>query len=202
MISEPVSKAGMEIADFLIGSYANEQGVHAETLLGAAAALAGEFALRAAEPILPDEGWVISTNAAGLIFENAAVGEMTLWSIIRIGAERSGLTDGDMPDPGEAYGRAATASFGGTSYPPLTVPAEHYPLEWSPNACPRYREAIAKIGATRGLAMKDLAMAIALSIVLIMSKTAEILSPAIATRLVLEIMIGVSRMPPLQAEVT
>ncbi|MDH3236170.1 MAG: hypothetical protein OEQ29_21820 [Alphaproteobacteria bacterium] len=191
----------MEIADFLIGSYVNEQGVHAETLLGAAAALAGEFALRAAEPILPDEGWVISTNAAGLLFENEASGEMTLWSIIRIGAERSGVGKSDMPDPGEAYGRAAAASFGSTSYPPLTVPAEHYPHEWSPNACPRYREAIAKIGALHGLPMKDLAMALALAITLIMSKTAQILPPAIAARLVLEIMIGVSRMPPLQAEV-
>lgn len=200
MISEPVSKAGMEIADFLIGSYVNEQGVHAETLLGAAAALAGEFALRAAEPILPDEGWVISTNATGLLFENEARGEMTLWSIIRIGAERSGLEESDLPDPGEAFGRVA-ASFGGPSYPPLTVPAEHYPLEWSPNACPRYREDISKIGARHGLSMKDLAMAIAMSIVFIMSRTAQILAPAIAARLVLEIMIGVSRMPPLQAEV-
>lgn len=201
MISEPVSKAGMEIADFLIDAYKNEQGVHAETLLGAAAALAGEFALRAAEPILPDEGWVISTNATGLLFENEANGDMTLWSIIRIGAERSGLGKSDIPDPVEAVARVA-ASLGRAPFPPLTIPDEHYPHEWSPNACPRYREAIAKIGAVHGLAMKDLAMAIALSIVLIMSKTAQILAPAIATRLVLEIMIGVSRMPPLQAEVT
>ncbi len=201
MIPEPVKRTAPEIADFLIQQYRTDRGVHAETLLGAVAALAGEFALRAAEPELPQDGWVLSDNVNGILFEDEGSGEITMWSIIRIGASRDDPGGEGLPDPVEVVARVGSA-VGGSPFPPLSVPAEHYPHEWSPNACPRYRADIEKIGERNGLGKKDLALALALAITLLIANTREVLDPAIAATLALEIMIGVSRMAPLEEPIT
>ena len=65
IIPPAAAAASSDIVKILIASYRNERGVHAETIIGAAAALAGEFALRAAEPKLPENGWVLGSGLAG-----------------------------------------------------------------------------------------------------------------------------------------
>lgn len=197
MATEPVGRASAEIAKFLIASYRNEQGVHAETILGAAAALAGEFALRAVEPVLPETGWVVSDKINPLLFENEARGETTLWTVIRVGAEGVGAAPADLPDPVAVVARVA-AAVGGSPFPPLSIPDRHYPHEWSPNACPRLRDGIEKIAVEQGLSGSTLALALAYAIALLIAQTKDILPPAIAATLALEVMIGVSRMVPMK----
>ena len=197
MVTESVGRASAEIAKFLINSYRNERGVHAETLIGGAAALTGEFALRAVEPVLPDQGWVLSEKSNALLFEDEGHGEAALWTVIRAGAERAGAAPEDLPDPVSVVARVA-AAVGGSPFPPLSVPNQHYPHEWSPNACPTLRAGIEKIAAAEGISGRDVAMALVCAIAILIDQTKKVLPAAIAATLALEIMIGVSRMVPMK----
>lgn len=200
MIPPAAASAGSDIAKFLISSYRNDRGVHAETIIGAAAALAGEFALRAAEPELPESGWVVSEKAAGLIFGDHAEGIAGLWDFVREGAVKTGAAKGEFPDPAEVSARVAKA-VGGSPFPPLSVPDRHFPHEWSPNACPRLRGGIEKIAADHRLSGEDTAKALALTIVLLIAQTKSVLPPAIAATLALEVMLGVAHMAPMKEPV-
>lgn len=200
MGTEAFERATSEITQFLIESYRMERGVHAETIIGGAAALAGEFALRGSESDLPADGWVISENANGFLFENEARGDVTLWSIIRSGAERAGAAPDTLPDPVDVVARVAE-SLGSSPFPPLSVPDRHFPHEWSPNACPKLRGGIEKIGAANGLSARELALALATAVSILIGQTSQLVPPAVAGTLALEIMIGVSRMVPLEVEI-
>jgi hypothetical protein len=197
MTTESNRAAGVQITRFLMQNYQTARGIHCETIIGAAAALAGEFALRASEPTLPDSRWVTSTKSTGLLFENEARGEMSMWTIIRVGAEKAGAAPKALPDPVEVTGRVA-ASLGQSPFPPLSVPEEHAPHEWSPNACPLLRDAVERIGRENGLSPQDLALELAMCITFLIHQAKDVLPPAIAATLALEIMIGVSRMVPMQ----
>lgn len=200
-LSKATAQSSANFVNFLISEYKNERGVHAETIIGAMAALAGEFALRASEPTLPDEGWVHSETVNGILFENETKGQMTLWAAVRKGAIRRGASPDSLPDPQDVV--ACTAkSVGQSPFPPLSIPENYYPLEWSPNACPKYRAQIEKLAMEQGLSTTECAIALGFSVGLLIAKTSDILPPAIAATLALEIMIGVSRMAPLKAPVT
>lgn len=196
MINESVARAGAEIAKFLIQAYRNERGVHSETVIGAAAALTGEFALRAAEAVLPEKGWVFSERANRLLFGRMTGSKLDLWSIICHGAVRAGASERDLPDPVVALKRTA-AAVGGSPFPALSVPTQHFPHEWSPNACPRFRTHIAKYGADHGIAGTDLAFALAIAIAMLIEQTKAVLPPVIAATIALDIMLGVTKMVPL-----
>ena len=200
MINEAARKASTEAARVLIEAYRTERGVHAETLIGAAAALTGEFALRAMEPVLPDEGWVMSETVNLLLFENEERGEIALWTVIRTGAVRAGASLDDLPNPVDVVFRVAE-KVGSSPFPPLTIPERHYPHEWSPNACPRLRGMIEEITNKHDLSKTERAMAMAFAIIILIEETKEVLPPAIAATLALEIMIGVSRMAPMREPV-
>lgn len=201
MTNQSMQQARAEIAALLIEAYRDGQGVHSETMIGGAAALAGEFGLRAIEPNLPEQGWVVGDKINGLLFENEEQGEATLWTIIRVGAERAGAPAEELPDPVDVVARVA-AKIGGSPFPPLTVPERHYPHEWSPNACPRLRRAIEIIADARNLSSVDRAMAIAFAIAFLIAQIKDVLPPVIAATLALEIMIGVSRMAPMKEPIT
>src|SRR5262245_58198190 len=53
-----IGQASDKIGKLLMQAYRDERGIHIETIVGAAAVLAGEFALRASVPRLPDTGWI------------------------------------------------------------------------------------------------------------------------------------------------
>ncbi len=169
-------------------------------MVGAAAALAGEFALRAAEPELPERGWVASANVSALIFGDHAKGEVGLWDFMREGAVKAGAAPGDLPDSTEVSARVAKA-VGGSPFPPLSIPEKHFPHEWSPNACPRLRGGIEKIAADHKLEQGDTAKALALTIVLLMAQTKSVLPASVAATLALEVMLGVAHMVPLNEPV-
>ncbi len=191
-----IRTAAGHMAEFLIESYRNARGVHVETLIGGAGALAGEFALRAAEPALPDKGWVMSEKASNLIFGNETKGEAGLWTVVYAGALGAGAGEESLPRQDEVAARTA-AAVGGSPFPPITVPDAHYPQEWSPNACPRLRGGIERIAKIQGLDRSTTAMAIAYAIAVLISHTKDALAPAVSATLALEIMVGVSHMVPM-----
>lgn len=197
MMSQAASAAAPEIVAFLIASYRNAQGVHSETIIGAAAALTGEFALRAVEPKLPETGWVMSEKASGVIFGDHGKSKAGLWDFIRQAAIIAGASEATLPEPYEVMARIAKA-VGGSPFPPLSIPNKHYPHEWSPNACPRLRGDIDKFAAKHGIAGIETANTLTLAIVQLIAQTAQVLPPAIAATLALEVMVGTAHMAPMK----
>jgi hypothetical protein len=202
---EGKKKAGSEILDALLIAYRDERGIHAETIIGAAAALAGDFALRGAIEdagiTLPEkDSWVVGGVADPVLYGNEQPGNHTAWSVIRAVALRAGAAEADLPNM-EAVVARTTAAVGGSPFPPLTLPSKHYPKEWSPNACPRFRPQMDAIAERNGLSKADMAGLFGVVIGILIEQTKEMLSPAIAATLAAEVMIGVARMAPLQREV-
>lgn len=200
MMPAAASSAAPEIVEFLIGSYRNTEGVHSETIIGAAAALTGEFALRAVEPKLPESGWVMSEKAGGIVLGDHSKDIAGLWDFIREGAIKAGASEGKLPAPYEVVARVAKA-VGGSPFPPISVPEKHFPHEWSPNACPRLRGGIEKIAAKHGLEGVAIAQALTLALINLIIQTAQVLPPEVAATLALEIMLGVTHMAPMKAPV-
>ena len=196
-------KASADIVTFLLTTYRNDKGIHAETVIGAGAALAGEFALRAAAAArrqpLPLKGWVVASDVDAIIAIAPEPKMTTLLTLIVDAAKDAGMPPTAAPEPLAIIARTAQA-VGGSPFPPLTVERSHYPLEWSPNAGPRHRAAIERIARDHALDELGTAGALALAIGQIIKMTSNVLAPAISARLAAEIMIGVSRMAPMQTE--
>lgn len=194
-----IGKAAQDIASLLFKFYMTEQGLHAETIIGAAAALTGEWSLRATEQPLPENGFVVGDEINRILFgddvqeDGSNVGGV--WAIVANCAIQSGLSEDQLPNPIISVAQVA-AAMGGSSFPPLTIPREHYPHEWSPVAGPRFRNALKEIFEKNGLDAGSAAASCALATSLLLNQTNEVLKPETSVKLVLEIMVGVSRMAP------
>src|SRR5262249_52932686 len=129
--------AAQDLKDLLIAAYTDDNQVHAETVLGAAAALTGEFALRAAGVPIPSGGFVLGDPINDVLIESKT--EVTLWDVLKMTTDVTPLTEDKLPDPIEIIRRiaqeiAAIKSNGRSgNFPPLSVPHANYPQEWSPN---------------------------------------------------------------------
>ncbi len=196
MSSLKEADAGREIVRLLLKGYGNAGNIHTETLLGAAAALAGESALLAAENNLPETGWVFSEKALALIYNSPKSSDESVWAIIRTVLSTASSKDG-LPDPVEITRRIAGA-VGDSHFPPLSIPKENHPHEWSPNACPNFRQQINQIAGQHNLNRTQRTMALGFALAYILKQTRNVLDTKIAATLVLEMMIGVSRMVPLK----
>lgn len=186
-----------EVEAYLLKAYQTERGVHAETVLGACAAICGEFVLRGSTPHLPETGWIVSDGANGLLFEDGE--RLTVSSVLKDFSRRMGVPDGKFPDFHEVLARTASA-IGGDPFPPLTIPKEHYPHEWSPNACFRHRKAIMAIRDCNGLSDEAMALVLAASAGALVEKLRHVLDPEIALLLIAEIATGTTKMAPLNRE--
>lgn len=194
-------KASDDIIAFLLTSYRNDKGIHAETVIGAAAALAGEYALKATAKArnvpLPAKGWVVGSEVDDLLSMAPNPGCTSMLAVIVDAAKDAGMPASAAPDPIPIITRTVEA-LGSSPYPPLTIDRKHFPLEWSPNACVLHRGAIERIARTRAIDELGIAGALAFATGQLIKMTSKVIEPAIATRLAAEIMIGVSRMAPLQ----
>jgi hypothetical protein len=195
-----ITVAAKSIEDVLVQAYRDQRGVHAETVVGAAAALAGEFALRASGVELPKKGWIAGGIADGLLFEPGDEKSLTLWRAIREWAIRAGADEAKLPKV-EAVVAEVAQRVGGAPFPPLSVSFDRYPREWSPNAAPRFRERIMAIARDHALTPVETAFALAFVVGNLIDRTKAILPPEIGATIALEIMIGVSRMAPLDTVV-
>lgn len=193
--SQKVVKASEDITKRLMSAYfIDGKGVHAETILAAAAYLFGEWCLRATGQPLPEKGWVVAPEVNAVMIE----GSEPLLSLVERCGRRLGLEDKDIPDPVEVVARTVAAF--GKSYPPLTVPRENFPLEWSPFVGPKFRGDIKQIAETYQLDGQGIATACALAVTSLQVLTRDALDPAIAIKLAYEVAIAAARMAPLSPE--
>ena len=199
MSTDTTMRAGVELTRLLVRSYKTRHGVHAETVIGGAAALAGDFALRAVERNPPASGFVSSEAVSALLFGTDPLGTTGLCGVIRQGAVKAGADEAAIPELEDITARTAQAMEGGP-YPPLSVPAEHIPQEWSPNACPRLRGAVAEICQSHGLSGVKAATALVIACAFLINETRQVLPPEIGARIALETMIAVARMAPVTEE--
>jgi hypothetical protein len=198
-LSENIPVAVKEFVELLLAAYGGVSGhVHAETVIGGAAALTGEFAQRATGlSITPGDPLVMFGDAINdVLIEGASHGRVTVWQCIERAARDAGVTPHEMPDP-LAVMRNVAGAVGSKSFPPLTVPERHYPKEWSPNACARLRGRIVPVAGQLDLSRHDLAIALAMATGALIRLNRGVLPPAIGARLAIEIAFGVARMAPI-----
>lgn len=184
--------------------YSSSNGLHASSIVGALAAFAGDTALRAAAraagKTLPENGWIVGGLPDPLLYGTALGGQFSVWHIVSAAAVSAGAEISDLPDMQEIVARTA-AGIGSAPFPPLSVEQGYYPRDWSPNAVPRLREKVDAIANAEGLTLEEILCAHALALAALIGQTKDVLRPAVTATLIAEIMIGVSRMAPLKAEV-
>jgi hypothetical protein len=199
--NENIAAASKELTAFLLAQYKDRNGsIHASSVVGAAAALTGEFAQRATGiSLAPGKlGYVFGDSINGILFEDAAKEQATIWDCLVLAARDAGLSDKDIPDPVEVI-KNVVGAVGGPSFPPITVPPQYFPHEYSPNACVRLRPKVIDIADRLDLSRRDLALALAMTTYAIILLTRDTLPPAMGVRLAAEIAFGVAKMSPLTA---
>jgi hypothetical protein len=82
-------------------------------------------------------------------------------------------------------------------FPPLSIPHEHYPTEWSPNAGPRLRGAVQEIAARYRLTLRHIALALGMATGNLIHQGQDLLPPKIAFQLAVEVMFSTAKMAPL-----
>jgi hypothetical protein len=200
--------AAAELAEMLRDAYTDRDNrIHAPTVVGGAAALTGEFVLRAAGIPLPRNGFVFGDPINAILFESGD-DQATVWEIIETTASALGLAEADLPDAPEIFGRIAAAAAAIMQhrgdeivYPPLSIPHAHYPAEWSPNAGPRLRGAVQEIAARFRLTPRQTALALAMATGNLIHQGQDVLPPKIAFRLAVEIMFSTAKMAPLSERI-
>lgn len=197
--SEPrLAKLGDEIRRHVTEVYTDQRGMHGETVIGALAALNGEFALRATGIKLPDNDMFMPGGPAdGLLFRNEADDRWSIWSVVSGYAVAAGASTDSVPDMAR-IARASDAAIGSDNFPHLTVPQLHFPHEWSPDACVRLRGYVFGVAEREDLTPQDTCRMLAFALGLLISEVVQSgLKPETALRLAGEIMAGTSRMSPL-----
>lgn len=198
-----IAIASKELTTFLLAQYRDRNGsIHAASVVGAAAALTGEFAQRASGISLAEgkAGYVFGDLVNGVLIEDTAQGQPTVWDCLLLAARDAGVAERDIPDPVDVI-KNVVAAIGGPSFPPITVPQQCFPHEYSPNACVRLRPKVIDIADSLDLPRRDLAVALAMATYSLILLTREVLPPAIGVRLATEISFGVAKMSPLTAPI-
>ena len=191
--------ASKELTALLLARYDSGGGlIHAESIIGAAAALTGEFAQRAAGgPFGTGKpGYVFGDAINEVLIEGNSQGRATVWDCLTHAARSTGLRESEIPDP-IAVMKNVAAAAGGPEFPPLTVPKKNRPHEYSPNACVRLRPHVLKIADRYDLTGRDLCIAHGMATGGLIQITKDTLSPAVGVRLAAEIAFGVAKMTPL-----
>jgi hypothetical protein len=198
---QKTNEASRQIVDYLADAYNKPpRGVHAETVIGAAAALAGAYAQRSVFAMEPGTGFVLSDEVSDLMLGGGGKIGRPLVEIILRAAESAGAARDQLPDP-LAINTRVVAAFGSTWYPPLSVPESNYPHEWSPNATVRHRERIDAILAGCELNSVESAVALTDATAELLKWTAKVFDPRLAATLALEVMISVAKLRPLDHQV-
>jgi hypothetical protein len=200
--TEKLALVARDLISMLYGAYSRgEDAPHPETVIGAVAALTGEFMLRATGLPLPKIGFVFDDQIDDMLYMSDE--HMTIWNAIETVTAVTRLEAKDLPQPSALIQRVgcgvALAMQGeGKNFPPLSVPYENYPEEWSPNAGVRLRNSVFEIGRKHGCTRWQLAFALAYATVGIIRDAQEVLSPAIGVKLAAEILFATARMAPIE----
>jgi hypothetical protein len=131
-----------------------------------------------------------------VLVEGEKDGRITVWQCFQRELHEAGLGKTKLPNIEDVLANVARA-VSGPLFSPLTVPQEHYPHEWSPNACPRLRRKITEIAAKYDLTRRELAFVLAPATGRLVVMTKAVLDSAIEITLATEIAFGVAKMAPL-----
>jgi hypothetical protein len=199
--------AAQELVAMLCHVYTDRNNrIHAPTIVGGAAALTGEFALRATGLPLPRIGFVFGDPINEILFEGGR-DQATLWDVLEKSAATIGVPKDDLPDAREVFGRVAAAAAtitrdgGDAVFPPLSIPDAHYPKEWSPNAGPRLRAAVQEIAMRYRLTARQTALALGVATGELIQQGKDLLPAKIAFQLAVEVMFSTAKMAPLAERV-
>ena len=193
---EALTGAAHELVARYSEHYVTDDGLHPETLIGAAAAVTGEMALRATGMALPEgPGFVVGDAINKMTIE----GEAAVWPVVCTALYHAGLKDDELPDPLSAVLRA-TQAMGSGNYPQLALPDHHLPRDFSPFAAVRFRAKVNEIGARHGLGERQLAGACALATGICITMSSEVLDPRVSGRLALDMMVSCARLAPLSED--
>jgi len=194
-----IGPAALDLHDMLLNAHTTARGNrHLETVLGAGAALCGEYALRAGGPPgLLDQplAWIFGAPADGILYADARRGLVTIWDIVRGIAWAARSRSGEMPSI-EAIVRRNDAQIGQAPYPPLTLPPQHLPRQYALNLPIKLRGDVDRIAFEHDLSPRQTALAVGMATSIVL-KGADRAGFDGAT-LIGEIMVGVSRMKPLE----
>lgn len=204
-----VMNASGELLLAMMEAYRDERGCHLETLIGALAALAGEFCLRAGaaaanHTLSAGRQFVLGGVGDPYIYGDGCESKLHIWGLVSTAAVNAGAPPAALPDMRALVARAVAAIGEGAPYPPRPqIPEANLPHEWSPNACPRHRQTVLDVSAASGiLAPDEIALALGFAMVTVFQNAAESfasgrLAPGTLAQLAAEIMIAVARMAPL-----
>ena len=186
------------IQESLLSAYKEpDSRVSVETVIGAAAALTGEFALRAVLPpkLQSSEKWIVAgDHINGLLFEEPSI--LTVWKVLGMHIVVSKIgTQADMPDWVDVCKRQSQ-SLGDNFFPNLKVDPYYYPHEWSPVACPRFRENVQALATEYKLTPYETALALGSGTGEIIALGKDVLPVKIGMQLAADVMKGVSYMLP------
>jgi hypothetical protein len=197
-----IGPASVDVEQMLVAALTGAHGhQHLETMLAAGAALAGEYALRASAPAgfldqaLP---WIIGNPADPILYADQRRGRATVWGLVSAIAMAARHRSADLPQI-EAIVSRNDARIGQAPYPPLSVAKAHLPRHQAPNLPIKLRGRIDQIAFARDLSPRQIALAIGMGTAIILRGADRSGFDAfVGATLIGEVMIGVSRMKPLE----
>lgn len=140
---ESIPEPSQAILSFLLESYRDEKGIHAETILGASGALCGYAAQRAVWVMMVEQQrtpleqvfTVVDTKDGSRFLFSELVNQLlvseegkvlSVWRLVRDMAVKCGAAS--LPDLQAIFARTAEA-VGSTPFPRFSTPSNHRPLE-------------------------------------------------------------------------
>jgi len=189
------ANAATDLVAMLVAAYAVRDRIDAPTAVMAAAALTGEFALRASGMALPERG-VVSGNAADdLLFAGAPEGRATAWMFMMHAAMEAGVAAYDMP--GIEAIAAAFAQSPSEAVSALSVHETYIPRELPQNVGPRFRHRVIAIADSHDLSLREITVALGATTAQLILRTRHEFPAQIAVARAAVTMLAIARMAPL-----
>jgi hypothetical protein len=187
------ANAATDLVAMLLAAYTARDRFDPESAIAAAAALAGEFALRATGVPFPEKGEVSGNATDDVLFAGAREGRATVWMFIMHAAMEAGVAAYDLP----RIEALATAFAQGASMSLLPVPERYTPRESPQNVGPRFRHRVIATADTHDLSLREITIALGAATGQLIIRTQHAFPPPIAVTLAAEVMLAVARMAPL-----
>lgn len=141
-------ECGIDQTEILVSAYRDEHGYHAETVLGATGALLGHAIQASAYAMAANGGAAVTeferqTNPPFGKFVNCSDRisvfiQSELPFLLTVAKQLNWFSPEAAPDMQKVIA-GIVEQVGGEWFPRLSVPSDHMPRDWSPDAVPRFR---------------------------------------------------------------
>jgi hypothetical protein len=219
--SDLANEAADILRKLMMSHYADDHGIHIETLLSAAAACAGYQAQQAGLWLIamdqpeakevPGVNEVTTTSGEVFIFSElvnqlvASGADPNRLTVFRLVASEGARAGGSrFPDMREVARRTA-AACGSQNYPPLSVPPQHFPKENARIALQRWWPIVVKIFSANELRhVSPLHRMFALSLMTgqLIEAGKDVLNPDVAMLLAMETAFAMAKVTGIKAELS